>query len=86
MRRKARCYDRCMESAKRLNLPLLGGVVVVIVLGAALYLYFGVQSSYEVPQIDAGPDVGAQVSDAAETPADKLPETNPFTGYKNPFE
>lgn len=64
-----------------------GGIVVLVAIGTALYFGFGRTATVtEVPEIDTGPDIGAQVSGAVETPAEKLPETNPFKGYKNPFE
>ena len=81
----------CMDSARGRNLPLVIGGVLVLVVVAAAYFFFApnevsVPVSEQVPQIDSGPDVAAQVSGAVETPADKLPETNPFSDYKNPFE
>ncbi len=76
-----------MEPARGLNLPLVIGGVLVLVIVATVYFFFAPgQESDSIPQIDSGPDVAAQVSGAVETPADKLPETNPFSGYKNPFE
>lgn len=80
-----------MDSARGANLPLVIGGVLVLVVVAAAYLFFApsgesVPVSEQVPQIDSGPDVAAQVSGAVETPADKLPGTNPFSDYKNPFE
>ena len=77
----------CMDSARGPNLPLVIGGVLVLIIAAAAYFFFAPEpKSDQVPQIDSGPDVAAQVSGAVETPADKLPETNPFSGYKNPFE
>ena len=76
-------------------MPLVIGGVLVLVIAAAAYVFFapGGESvpvsqpaSQQALQIDSGPDVAAQVSGAVETPADKLPETNPFSDYKNPFE
>lgn len=62
-------------------------MLIIFILGAAFYLmYFRTATVSEVPEIDTGPDVGAQVSGAVETPAEKLPGTNPFAGYTNPFE
>jgi len=81
-----------MDSARGPNLPLvIGGVLVLLIVGA-VYLFFAfftpekVQESDPIPQIDSGPDIAAEVGGAVETPADKLPETNPFSDYKNPFE
>lgn len=72
-------------------MPLVIGGVLVLVIVAAAYFFFAPSEesapvSQPAPQIDSGPDVAAQVSGAVETPADKLPETNPFSDYKNPFE
>ena len=64
----------------------VGGALVIVVVVAVYFLYTPQQQPVEVPAIDTGPDVSAQVSGAVETPADKLPETNPFSDYKNPFE
>lgn len=77
-----------MEPTKVFTLQfLLGSVVALVVIGVLAYLmYFRAPSTLEIPDIDAGPDVGAQVSGAVETPAEKLPKTNPFKEYKNPFE
>lgn len=62
----------------------------VLLAGIALFIYFYAPLMKPVaPQddaISAEPDVSAEVSGALETPAEKLPETNPFSGYKNPFE
>ena len=79
-----------MDLTRGPNLPLvIGGVLVLLIVGA-VYLFFAFfvpeQKSDPIPQIDSGPDVTAEVVGAVETPADKLPETNPFSGYKNPFE
>jgi len=66
---------------------ILGGVVVLAAAVAAMYFAVGrTPAVTEAPQIDTGPDISAQVSGAVETPAEKLPETNPFTNYKNPFD
>jgi len=77
-----------MEPSRNLNLPLMiGGVLVLIIAAAAYFFFVPGQESVQVPEIDtSASDVSAQVSGAVETPADKLPETNPFSDYKNPFE
>lgn len=77
-----------MEFTKSAQLALIsGGIVVALALCASVYFYLlAPQPASEVPTIDTGPDVAAQVSGAVETPAEKLPQTNPFSDYKNPFE
>ena len=78
-----------MDLIRGPNLPLVIGGVLVLVLviaGAAYFFFVPEPQSDPIPQIDSGPDVTAEVTAAVETPADKLPETNPFSGYKNPFE
>ena len=77
-----------MESTKGMNLPLIASLVLVCIIAAALSYFFYRQKSIqsEIPVIDTGPNVGAEVSGAIESPAEKLPETNPFKNYKNPFE
>lgn len=77
-----------MELSSRLNMSLIiGGVVLLAAIGTTVYMMYGRTSSVsEIPEIDTGPDISTQVSNAVETPAEKLPETNPFAGYKNPFE
>ena len=76
-----------MEPAKGLNPALAaGGVVVLAILGAIAYaLYTPAPPANDIPALDAGPDVAGKVSGAVESPGEKLPETNPFSGYKNPF-
>ncbi len=78
-----------MEPTKSV-IPLLGGIVVLIVIGVGLYFYLNkaprAPVEDETQAIETGPDVGAEISGAVETPAEKLPQTNPFSGYKNPFE
>lgn len=72
---------------KKLGIPRAIAIVVAIAVAVAAYFYFaGKQSPAEVPVLDSGPDVSTEVSNAVETPAEKIPETNPFKGYKNPFE
>ncbi|MDO8514793.1 MAG: hypothetical protein Q7S50_04580 [bacterium] len=76
-----------MDFTRGPNLPLAIGGVLVFIIAGAMYFFFALdRGSDPIPKIDSGPDVAAQVSGAVETPADKLPETNPFSGYKNPFE
>jgi len=78
-----------MDLTRGANLPLVigGALVLVLVIAAAAYFFFvPAQESEPIPQIDSGPDIAAEVGGAVETPADKLPETNPFSDYKNPFE
>lgn len=79
-----------MEPASDIKTPILIGIGVLIVIVGAIALFFlnptGEDVTEDVPVIDAGPDVSVQVSSAVETPAEKLPQTNPFTDYKNPFE
>lgn len=79
-----------MEPASRIKTPILiGAGILVLVIGAvALFLFNNNPPDQEeiLTTIDTGPDIGVQVSGAVETPADKLPGTNPFTDYKNPFE
>ncbi|MEK7509720.1 MAG: hypothetical protein AAB605_03330 [Patescibacteria group bacterium] len=83
-----------MEPKMSLNQPLMigGAAVLAVILAAAAYFYFystPAEPSPEIPVVD----VSAQVSSAVETPADKIPETNPFKAaetnpfksYKNPF-
>lgn len=84
-----------MEALKSSRAALVAAAlgVAVLALGAAAYFYFYAPQSAsetptaeETPALNIGPDVGAEISGAVETPAEKLPETNPFTGYKNPFD
>lgn len=77
-----------MEPKKNLSIPfIIGGIVVAT---AALYWYYALPKQSATPAVDtldtSVPDVSAEVSGAVETPAEKLPETNPFSDYKNPFE
>jgi flagellar basal body-associated protein FliL len=77
-----------MEPSRSINIPLLVGGVAVA-LAAALFWYYTLpKQSATAPTdtLDTVPDVSAEVSGAVETPAEKLPETNPFSDYKNPFE
>lgn len=83
---------RCMDFARGHNLPIAigGALALVIIVGVYLFYTPPVQNApAPVPAAittDTTVDVSAEVGAAAQTPADKLPETNPFTGYKNPFE
>lgn len=65
-------------------------VLLIAALGAFYYYRYMQKPDPEAPlsssEIETGPDVSSDVSAAVETPAEKLPETNPFSGYKNPFE
>ena len=85
-----------MDFARGHNLPIaIGGALVLIIIVAA-YVFYAPQQSEPLPETspvsaaatttDATVDVSAEVGGAVETPADKLPETNPFSDYKNPFE
>ncbi len=69
---------------------VIGGVLVLLIAGAAYFFFAQERQSDPVPKTDSVSDVTvdvtAEVVEAVETPADKLPETNPFSGYKNPFE
>ncbi|MBI5457998.1 hypothetical protein HY971_04730 [Candidatus Kaiserbacteria bacterium] len=85
-----------MDFARGLNLPLaIGGVLVLLIIAAVYFFYAPQQQSSAAPEAepasvatttDTTVDVSAEVGGAAQTPADKLPETNPFSDYKNPFE
>ena len=61
-----------------------------VVVGAIIYFSGGgntTQQQAEVGDITTQEiEVGTEISAAAQTPAEKLPETNPYSGYKNPFE
>lgn len=75
-----------MESNTKLNLPLIGIGVAALVLALGAYYYFTQLPVAPEPVAESeNTSVGAQVSSAAQTPADKLPETNPFTTKTNPF-
>lgn len=74
-----------MESNAKLNLPLIGIGVASLVLALGVYYYFIQLPAPEPVMESADTSVGAQVSSAAQTPADKLPETNPFEAKTNPF-
>lgn len=65
---------------------LLCGVMALVVVAMVLYLFLVPQKAVAPTELQTGPDVSAEISGAVETPAEKLPETNPFSGYKNPFE
>lgn len=70
---------------------VIGGLTLLAVLVSIVaYLFLAPISpnmpTEQVPTIDTGPDVGTQVSGAVQTPAEQLPQTNPFSSYKNPFE
>ena len=76
-----------MEPAKGRNFLIIGaGGAVLAIIVTAYFLFVRTPETTEIPTLDSGPDVAAQVSGAVETPAEKLPETNPFSNYKNPFE
>ncbi|MDO8576656.1 MAG: hypothetical protein Q7R90_05105 [bacterium] len=85
-----------MDFARGQNLPLaIGGALVLLIAGAVYFFYTPQQQNTAVPEAepvsaatttDTTVDVSAEVGGAVETPADKLPETNPFSDYKNPFE
>ena len=85
-----------MDFARGQNLPLaIGGALVLLIVGAVYFFYTPQQHDNAVPETapvsaatttDTTIDVSAEVGGAVETPADKLPETNPFSDYKNPFE
>ncbi|OGG57809.1 hypothetical protein A2853_04090 [Candidatus Kaiserbacteria bacterium RIFCSPHIGHO2_01_FULL_55_17] len=81
-----------MELQRNATMSLIiGGVVLLILVAVGTYFYSG--SGDTVPADTTELDIGAEISGAAETPADKLPETNPFKaaetnpfkGYQNPF-
>lgn len=73
-----------------MSMPMLAGILaVVLALAAVVYFFYPYpeeEQVSEIPQIETGPDVAAEVSGAVETPAEQLPQTNPFSDYKNPFE
>ena len=84
-----------MDITQGRNLPLaIGGVLVLLIAGAVYFFYTPQQQDNAVSEtapVSASTttdtiDVSAEVGGAVETPADKLPETNPFSDYKNPFE
>lgn len=89
LRSSGYCYNCCMGFWDRLHSPLLAGTVLLLIAAAAVYFLYVRPQTPEVPQLesaDTAPNVSAEVSGAVESPAEKLPETNPFSGYKNPFE
>ena len=85
-----------MDLIRGRNLPLaIGGALVLLIVGAVYFFYTPQQQDNAVSETtpvsaatttDTTIDVSAEVGGAVETPADKLPETNPFSYYKNPFE
>jgi len=84
-----------MDLIRGRNLPLaIGGALVLLIAGAVYFLYTPQQQDNAVSEtapVSAATttdtiDVSAEVGGAVETPADKLPEMNPFSDYKNPFE
>jgi len=85
-----------MESHKNANLLAIGSIGIVLILFAGTYYYYSSRlatTASEEPAAATDESVGAQVSSAVQTPADNLPETNPFeaetnpfTQYQNPFE
>jgi len=85
-----------MDLIRGRNLPLaIGGALVLLIAGAVYFLYTPQQQDNAVSETapvsaatttDTTIDVSAEVGGAVETPADKLPEMNPFSDYKNPFE
>lgn len=79
-----------MQPLQRVSQPVLiiGGIVTILGLAAAVYYLNQSKPATEdaVPEIVEAPDVSTDVSAAAQTPAEQLPQTNPFSGYKNPFE
>ena len=81
-----------MDLIRGRNLQLaIGGVLVLFFIAAVSLFYPPQQKSPPAPPPaattnDTTVDVSAEVGGAVETPADKLPETNPFSDYKNPFE
>ena len=84
-----------MDFVRGHNLPLaIGGALVLLIAGAVYFFYTPQQQDNAVSEtapVSASTttdtiDVSAEVGGAVETPADKLPETNPFSDYKNPFE
>lgn len=84
-------YIDSMDAPKDPRLLVIGGLTLLaIFVSVVAYLFLAPVSpkmpAEQVPAIDTGPDVGAQVSGAVQTPAEQLPQTNPFSSYKNPFE
>lgn len=78
-----------MDWGAKLRSPVFAGVLLLLVAATAAYFLFARPQTPEVPDLesaDTAPDVSTEVSGAVESPAEKLPETNPFSGYKNPFE
>ncbi len=89
-------YRRAMEPHKSANVLMIGGAVAVLLIvgGAYYYLsYMATTATSEESAMASEDSVSAQVSSAVQTPAENLPETNPFdaeanpfTQYQNPFE
>lgn len=86
-----------MRYIDTMNIPkdprslIIGGLTLLAILASVVvYLFLAPVSpkvpAEQLPTIDTGPDVGTQVSGAVQTPAEQLPQTNPFSTYKNPFE
>jgi hypothetical protein len=74
-----------MEPQKTPNIPLIvGGALALAALASAVW-YYGVRPA-SAPEPSAGEDtVGANISEAAQTPAENIPDTNPFRAETNPF-
>ena len=71
----------------RLLLLCAALISILVIAGAATYYFSGEEVvENEAPTVMDVPDVSADVSSAVEAPAERLPETNPYSTYKNPFE
>ena len=87
-----RLYNSGMDSTGA-RMPILATVAVLVIAAAvAAYVVYrpapapAPAQDAAAPTLDSGPDVSAEVSGAVQSPAEQLPETNPFSGYKNPFQ
>lgn len=82
-----------MQPTKGIDMRIVVGILVLLCAGVAYALYVSRDRGTADVAPAADDSTSAQISGAAQTPADKLPETNPFTaetnpfkGYANPFE
>jgi|GEM_PF-1426829 len=84
-----------MQPAKGIDVRIVVGILVLLCAGVAYALYVSRDrgAADVAPAPTADNSTSAQISGAAQTPADKIPETNPFKaetnpfkGYKNPFD
>lgn len=76
-----------MQSYERTDVRIVAAIAALALMGVFVYVLLRAEpGTGEVPTVEPAPDVSAQVSGAVETPAEQLPQTNPYTGYKNPFD